>query len=37
MGYECKQDLNYKMEGPHKLYPPQGDEILVRQYKMEKQ
>ena len=37
MGYECKKTHNYKLEAPHKSYPQQGDEILVRQYEMEDQ
>ena len=37
MGYECKQIPSYKMEAPHKSYPLQGDEILVKQSKMEEQ
>ena len=35
MGYECKKAPKYKLKAPHKLYPEQGDEILVRQYEME--
>ena len=37
MGYECKQTPSYKQESPHKSYPLQGDEILVKKYEMEKQ
>ena len=35
MGYDCNKTPNYKMKSPHKSYPEQGDEIPVKQYKME--
>ena len=35
MGYDCKQTPSYKLEAL--TNPLQGDEILVKQYKMEEQ